>query len=332
MIRVSDIAEDGSIRYTKVPERAVTARQAECFALRSGDVVVVKSSGSKTRVISGRCALFAEQPGQTFIPSNFTLALRFDEAKAQGDFVWLILQTDAAVKAVHKMTEGSTYPNLKVSEYLKLPIPLPSMPEQWAIAGVLRTVQAAREACERRLAATRQLKHSLLHHLFTYGPVPLHQADQVPLKQTEIGIVPEAWEPVPLGRIAHIGYGVQAAVAHLKDSAKGIPILTNVNITSDGEIDLTTMRYYEVPPAKRDRFILRKGDVLFNWRSGSQEHVGKTALFMLDGEYTHSSFILRMRCSDAIRPPFLATYLHWLRSRGFFARRAATIFGQLRLQ
>ena len=196
----------------------------------------------------------------------------------------------------------------------------PPLPEQRAIASVLRTVQGAKEACERVLVATRQLKQSLLHHLFTYGSVPFADAAHVPLKETEIGEVPESWRPTTLGQVAEIGYGVQAAVAHLKDSSKGIPILTNVNITRTGDLDLTTLRYYEVPQAKQDRFILRKGDVLFNWRSGSQEHVGKTALFMLDGEYTHSSFILRMRCSDVIRPQFLAKYLHWLRSRRYFAR------------
>ncbi|GIV04162.1 MAG: hypothetical protein KatS3mg015_2992 [Fimbriimonadales bacterium] len=38
-----------------------------------------------------------------------------------------------------------------------------------------------------------------MRHLFTYGPVPVDQADQVPLKETEIGPVPEGWEVVRLG-------------------------------------------------------------------------------------------------------------------------------------
>jgi type I restriction enzyme S subunit len=225
------------------------------------------------------------------------------------------------MKASQKLVSGSTpsRQRVDVGAFLQLPVILPPLPEQKTIAHILRTVQQAKEATEKVIEATRQLKQSLMSHLFTYGPVPFGQADKVELKETEIGEIPTDWLLKDLSEVADIVYGVQAAVAHLTDKSVGLPIFTNVNISNEGSIDLSTLRYYELPQNKRDKLILRKGDLLFNWRSGSKDHVGKTALFDLNGEFTFSSFILRFRVTDMIINRYLHYYLCYLKSCGYFA-------------
>jgi type I restriction enzyme S subunit len=128
------------------------------------------------------------------------------------DFLFYFLKTQFTV--LNGRTTGSTIPHVNKTVFETLAVPLPPLPEQRAIAGVLRTVQRAREACERLLAATRQLKHSLLHHLFTYGPVPIHQADQVPLKQTEIGPMPEHWTTQRVGDLGEVVTGTTPSTKH----------------------------------------------------------------------------------------------------------------------
>jgi len=195
VLRVSDIKENLTIRYGKAPLRVISDRQLSKFRLRSGDIIVVKSSGSKTKVVSGRCVFFRPpDPTVDFIPSNFTLALRAADTNICSQFVWHYLLTDTAIKAVHKMTEGSTYPNLKQAEYLSLPIPFPPLPEQKKIAAVLAKIQRAVELQEAILANVRELKKSLMHRLFTHGL----RGER--LKETKMGKVPVSWEVIPFSQ------------------------------------------------------------------------------------------------------------------------------------
>ena len=46
-----------------------------------------------------------------------------------------------------------------------------------------------------------------MRHLFTYGPVPVDQIDRVPLKETEIGPVPQHWEVIELKDIFKLSSG-----------------------------------------------------------------------------------------------------------------------------
>ena len=66
----------------------------------------------------------------------------------------------------------------------------PPLDEQRQIAQVLSAVQRAIERQERLIALTAELKKALMHKLFTEG------TRGEPLKQTEIGPVPESWDVV----------------------------------------------------------------------------------------------------------------------------------------
>ena len=78
-------------------------------------------------------------------------------------------------------------------------IPLPPLAEQQKIAAVLSAVQEAKEKTEAVIAAAKALKKSMMKHLFTYGPVSPEEVENIQLKETEIGPVPEDWEVVKLG-------------------------------------------------------------------------------------------------------------------------------------
>jgi len=95
----------------------------------------------------------------------------------------------------------STQKNVNKGIVDNFKIPLPPLPEQQKIAAVLSAVQEAKEKTQAVIDATKALKKSMMKHLFTYGPVPPEETENVPLKETEIGKVPEEWEVVKLGEV-----------------------------------------------------------------------------------------------------------------------------------
>ena len=119
------------------------------------------------------------------------------------------LRTSYAISEYNRFAAGAVNRrrSIRKSDFLKIKIPLPSLPEQHAIATTLRTVQEAKEKTDAVIAATKTLKAAMMKHLFMYGPVPPEEADKVALKETEIGPVPDTWDLQPLGKISKISSG-----------------------------------------------------------------------------------------------------------------------------
>jgi type I restriction enzyme S subunit len=123
------------------------------------------------------------------------------------DYLDLFRMADGWKTQIRLSGAGSIRIRYYYRDIAKFVIPLPPLAEQREIAHVLRAVQRAKEAAEAVVAAARQLKRSLLRHLFTYGPVPVEEADRVPLKETGIGPIPEHWELIQLGDCAQLATG-----------------------------------------------------------------------------------------------------------------------------
>ena len=93
-----------------------------------------------------------------------------------------------------------------------LPLLLPPLGEQRAIADVLDSIDDAIEGAEAVIAATEQLRDSLLHQLLTRGVPGWHtQWKEAP----GLGTIPADWEVVRLGDVAEVKGG--------KRLPKGLP-------------------------------------------------------------------------------------------------------------
>jgi type I restriction enzyme S subunit len=168
----------------RLPTEWVPAQYLSKLPLCSKEDVVLIWDGSKA--------------GQVFIGLEGILAstmVRIDpEKQIERHYLYYFLLTQFDL--LNSKTTGTAIPHVNKEVFRNLPIPLPPLAEQRAIAHVLRTVQRAKEATEGVIAALKELKKSLMQHLFTYGPVPVTERERVPLQETEIGPIPDHWRVV----------------------------------------------------------------------------------------------------------------------------------------
>jgi len=152
---------------------------------QNGDILLAKITPC---LENGKLGLVGEVPGGWGYATTEVYPIHC--VGILNEFLAYFLKSPPVRRFLADRMEGTTgRQRLPKSVVEDLILPLPPLPEQRAIAHVLSTIQRAREATEAVIAATRELKRSLMRHLFTYGPVPVNQVDRVQLKETGIGPV-----------------------------------------------------------------------------------------------------------------------------------------------
>jgi type I restriction enzyme S subunit len=247
----------GHVDLSKVDEMDFSEEEVRRLCLQAGDLLTCEGGDvGRTAIWRGELPLCCYQ--------NHLHRLRAKSADVEPEFFmrWMevaICQFDLYRGASNK----TTIPNLSKSRLASFVVPHPPLPEQRAIAEVLRTVQQAKEATEKIIAATKELKKSLMRHLFTYGPVQIDQADQMRLKETEIGPMPEHWKVARVQELCEevtVGVVVRPASYYVPE---GIPAFRSLNIREDA-LETRDLVFFskEANDGRLAKSKLRAGDVL----------------------------------------------------------------------
>lgn len=129
----------------------------------------------------------------------------------------------------------------------------------------------------------------------------------------------DKWPTIALGQLlTDIQPGFSSGVHN--SSGDGLPHLRPMNVSTDGQIDLSVIKSIAPSLGERPTRQLSRGDVLFN-NTNSPELVGKTAYFDHDDHPAFSNHMTRLRVDETrLLPRFLALRLHQAWREGWFAR------------
>jgi type I restriction enzyme S subunit len=177
----------------------------------------------------------------------------------------------------------------------------PPLDEQRAMAAVLSKILVAVELQDKIVATLKELKASTMAKLFREG------LRGEPLKQTEIGEIPEDWKVNQLGKVAQIGNG-------------STPKRDNSSYWEDGHIPwLTSAKVHESVIESADEFVtdiarekchlplVRKGSVVVAI-TGQGKTLGNAALVTFDTCVSQHLAYIQLQ-TDEVLPEFMLFFL-----------------------
>jgi type I restriction enzyme S subunit len=195
-------------------------------------------------------------------PAYYTWKLKYPE-KTYYIFLDYLLRSPIILNLFKPFISNTVHRRkiIKPHDFKQIPIPLPPLEEQKAIADILSTVQNAIEKTEKVINATKQFKKSIMKHLFTYGAVAVDEIDQVKLKESEIGLIPEHWEVMRLGEVFEVKQGKQLSSKESEEGKTLKPFLRTSNILWN-RIDISNLSHMPFSDKEFEVLKLYKGDIL----------------------------------------------------------------------
>ena len=305
VLRATDLTRDGRVILSNAAYRRLSERDMDRRLMRDGDLILERSGGGPGAPV-GRVALI-QRMGPIYC-NNFCQQLRVDGNQCSPQFasrvLWHIYEHGVTARLEHQTTGIR---NLDYAGYLALPLLLPPLPEQRAIAAILDSIDHAIEATDALVSATEQLRDSLLHNLLTRG-LPGHHTEwkQVP----GLGTIPADWKAARLGNYCErITKGTTPTTLGRPYALSGVRFLRVENISDSGSISGGQPRFIDGDTHNLlSRSVLKDNDLVLSIAGA----LGRSALItkdILPANVNQALAIVRLGDRSSLLPAFLSQVL-----------------------
>ena len=186
-IRITDISDDG--RFYPSPRVSVSSESSGDYVLADGDIVFARTGASV-----GKSYRYRPCDGP-LVYAGFLIRVTPEPSKLLPAFASAFATTGSYWRWVSLMSMRSGQPGINGKEYAQLPLPIPPLPEQRAIAQALSDVDALIATLDRLIAKKRDIKQATMQQLLT--------------GKTRLPGFSGKWEVKKLGEVASVTKGTQ---------------------------------------------------------------------------------------------------------------------------
>lgn len=297
---------DGEIRWDDfdlVPSSELEEFQKRVH-LKKGDVLMTCVG------TIGRAAVWLDERPVVFFRS---VAIIRPKQVLRPEYLEYVIRSGDFQNELRRRTKRSSQGGVYLKDIKSMPIVVPPLAKQERIVNLLDEADELRKLRAKADRRTTDLLPALFDKMF--GDPTTN---------------PKRLQVVRIGEVVHpIDFGISEALSSGCEYQPGrIAVLRIANITAQDTINYNDLRYLKVSDAKRNQLLLKKGELLFNWRN-SPKWVGKTAIFEFDEPCIFASFLFRLRVrEDIIEREFLWFYMNHLRRNGFFESKCRQAVSQ----
>lgn len=237
-IRITDIDDSG--RFAPDPKVGVDHPKSFDYRMGTGDLVFARTGASV-----GKSYLYDPRDGE-LVYAGFLINIAPDPTLLNPKYLSLIAQSKEYWDWIARTSVRSGQPGVNGREYAQLPVPLPNIAFQNAVARVVTDVDALIAALERKISKRRAIKCGMMQQLLT--------------GRTRLPGFGAPWSDEALGAIAAVNMGQSPLGSSYNTSGRGVPLVQG---NADIQDRRTIERIWTTAPTKR----CKSGDVVLTVRA-----------------------------------------------------------------
>jgi type I restriction enzyme S subunit len=205
-------------------------------------------------------------------------------SEVDSEFVKFFLMSPQGRAELFAQMTGSVQVVINLHNLRTIRVPIPALPIQQRIAGILSAYDELIENSQRRIKILESMARALYREWFVYFRYPGHET--VPLVSSTLGEIPQGWEVKNLKDVASVTYGFPFASKKFNTNGVGTPIIRIRDILN-GTINTFTDEHADPKYFIKNEDILVGMDGDFHmciWSSGHAFQNQRVAKFESNGE------------------------------------------------